>query len=532
MRTLLLPVALLVFSGCSESNFTATPPPDAPTVQIVPAEPTTTDVLQAELTAESPSPGVRYTYRWLQQGTGVSDLQGDAVPQARTTKGELWQVVVTPWSGSVAGAEARAEVTVRNSPPVIEASLNTVSPGSHQDLQVLVTATDADDDEVALRYGWEVDGRATEHDGPTLPATATVRGEAWRVTITPNDGEIDGESVTLSATVVNAPPTLDRATLSPDPAYASSTVSAQIEGLTDLDGDDITLTYDWTVDGAAVQSGEWSTLEPGLFAKHQEITVQVTPFDGFETGPAVLSDALLVRNSPPTAPGLTITPEEPDEEDDLVCELDLPSTDADDDALTYFVSWEVDGAAYTGAVETTAIDGDTVLFENTLVDDAWTCTAVAFDGDEDGPVGVSDEVIIAPATTCGDSVLDELEEVDPPPGPFSTVSVDDETCRWDFSEVEQLYCNGTCTWAGGSSCDEADADVFCQLKMDNPDSEATDYRIVRALDKPGFTCANGGYGTRINTDRGYSGPVAYQDESVLANHGAGWVIVEVECTDP
>ena len=65
--------------------------------------------------------------------------------------------------------------------------------------------------------------------------------------------------------------------------------------------------------------------------------------------------------------------------------------------------------------------------------------------------------------TCGDGVLDEGEEYDPAPGPYTTIVVDDETCRWDFSSVRQLYCNGSCSWAGDSDCDAADADIFCKL---------------------------------------------------------------------
>ncbi|MAY80501.1 MAG: hypothetical protein CL930_06900, partial [Deltaproteobacteria bacterium] len=100
----------------------------------------------------------------------------------------------------------------------------------------------------------------------------------------------------------------------------------------------------------------------------------------------------------------------------------------------------------------------------------------------------------------------------------------------DFSSVQQLYCNGSCSWAGGSSCDDADADILCKLLTDNPLSTAISWTATTALSEPGFSCP--GYGGVITTDRGYSGAVHYQDTSIRDNHGAGSVVAYPVCTDP
>ncbi len=64
--------------------------------------------------------------------------------------------------------------------------------------------------------------------------------------------------------------------------------------------------------------------------------------------------SVTVLNTPPTAPGIVITPDEPVAGlDDLVCSVDTPATDADDDALTYGFAWEVDGASTGPAAEAT-----------------------------------------------------------------------------------------------------------------------------------------------------------------------------------
>lgn len=140
------------------------------------------------------------------------------------------------------------------------------------------------------------------------------------------------------------------------------------------------------------------------------------------------------------------------------------------------------------------------------------------------------------SSTCGDGVVDATEEYDPPPGPFTSVTVDGATCKWHFENVAQLYCNGTCSWAGAAGCDQADANIFCQLKTGNPLSTATTFTTTTALAQPGFPCAPLGYGVDIG-ELPYRGVnlafhVRYQDSSILANHGAGVVIDSVTCTNP
>ena len=133
-------------------------------------------------------------------------------------------------------------------------------------------------------------------------------------------------------------------------------------------------------------------------------------------------------------------------------------------------------------------------------------------------------------STCGNGVVDVGEEIEMDSDVYSFISVDSDTCRWDFSSVQQLYCNGSCSWAGGSSCDDADADILCKLLTDNPLSTAISWTATTALSEPGFSCP--GYGGVITTDRGYSGSVHYQDTSIRDNHGAGSVVAYPVCTDP
>lgn len=180
-----------------------------------------------------------------------------------------------------------------------------------------------------------------------------------------------------------------------------------------------------------------------------------------------------------------------------------------------------------------------------FVDGTEQCVAVGNRGAtdcDDGDPNTTDSCdpqigcINTQVSMCGNGVLDPNEEVDPPPGPFASAPVSANNCRYDFSNAPQLYCNGTCTWGGSNGCDQLDADAFCKLKTDNVNSTATSFTTTTALPQPGFACPFIAAATDLGTPfRGVSpssGPVRYQDSSILANHGAGIVINSVVCTDP
>ena len=139
---------------------------------------------------------------------------------------------------------------------------------------------------------------------------------------------------------------------------------------------------------------------------------------------------------------------------------------------------------------------------------------------------------LAPPTSCGNGILDSGEEFEGSPGPFVSAPVSGATCRFDFSRVRQLFCNGSCSVSGERGCDQPDADLLCRLKTGNPNSMATSFSIAPALDESGFTCP--GLGTRLPdlASRGVSVGVFFSEASLLATHGAGQSVTNVACTTP
>jgi len=102
--------------------------------------------------------------------------------------------------------------------------------------------------------------------------------------------------------------------------------------------------------------------------------------------------------------------------------------------------------------------------------------------------------------------------------------------------VPQWYCTGTCSPVGEEigvqSCDQADADLYCQLLKGDPGASASEWKQSSVLAEPGFCC--------LDLDRKTIdlGPfpdfgidaLCYQDTDMLDNHGLGYAILREEIT--
>lgn len=157
---------------------------------------------------------------------------------------------------------------------------------------------------------------------------------------------------------------------------------------------------------------------------------------------------------------------------------------------------------------------------------------VCDDGVNDGSYDGCAPGCAALAPHCGDGIVQAQEHCDTAlPQPYPQVTCSSE-CLFDFSAVPQLYCNGTCSWAGATGCDQADADILCRLRTGNAGSTATSFQLVTALAQHGFSCAS--YGTNLGTMPafGVAQNVWYQSTSVLDNYGSGQVVANPTCTEP
>ncbi len=135
----------------------------------------------------------------------------------------------------------------------------------------------------------------------------------------------------------NNAPQVAELRIDPDPADARDDLVATVETV-DLDGDEVTLTYTWTVDGHE-QDIETGTLPAGTAIKHQLVELEVRISDGFSFGtPATASIEL--DNAPPELHLVTIEPDPPGIGDPLTCVGDV--SEADGDELSWIYGWFVE----------------------------------------------------------------------------------------------------------------------------------------------------------------------------------------------
>jgi len=116
--------------------------------------------------------------------------------------------------------------------------------------------------------------------------------------------------------------------------------------------------------------------------------------------------------------------------------------------------------------------------------------------------------------------------------------VNAQSCRFDFTAITQLYCNGSCgTWGGGEGCQQADANAFCKLKLGNAAAVATTFQVSSAAAAPGICCPGSGVESNCVTlgafvNRGVVLSVSVNDTNLLASHGSGSVVTNVVCAVP
>ncbi|MES2641108.1 MAG: hypothetical protein V4850_16590 [Myxococcota bacterium] len=279
---------------------------------------------------------------------------------------------------------ASAWFVVNGLPTAPTVAIDPVAAGGNDDLTATVSgaAVDPEGDPITYTYAWYVDGAATAYTGDTVPASATTRGEVWEVYVTPNDGYGDGASGTASVTIDNSAPTLADVSLTPDPAYETDTLTCTPGVAADTDGDAITYTYAWSVDGVTLADTS-TTLDASAWERGDRVVCTVTPTDGTDAGAAVDSAALTISNSVPSLADIAITPASPEAGDTLTCTA-TGFADADGDGDQSVYEWTVEGA-YAGSGPTLAggfLGGDEVI-----------CAVTPYDGLDYGEV-LSDAVTI------------------------------------------------------------------------------------------------------------------------------------------
>jgi hypothetical protein len=378
--------------------------PPAATVALSGSATTGSTLTATATTSDADGNTVHLIYVWKVNGTTVRTSSSttsltDTYTLTGVHKGATVTVTVTPNDGTQNGTPVTATTTVADTAPTATVSLSPSSPLATGTVTATATSADADGDTVTLAYSWSVGGTTVSGATGSTLNLATVagahKGQVVKVTVTPNDGTLNGTAATASVTIANSPPVIDSVTLSPNPAGTNDTISAIVVSH-DPDGDAVTYSYQWFNNGVAI-TGQYgyqlSLLNCGL-DKGDVITVKVTASDGTATSAAVTSAPDTIADSAPVA-SVTLSGS-PAVNGTLTANVTRSDADGDTVKLTYV--WTVNGVVKRTTTLTTATS-DSYTLTGASAGQSVVVTVTPNDGTLNGNVATASTTVTNPSET-------------------------------------------------------------------------------------------------------------------------------------
>jgi hypothetical protein len=219
---LLFPTLLLSLSACRSSDkdgvedltdsgdtddhatsYTNTPPV-VDEIVLTPDPVGTNDVLVANVAVSDVDTNtIALDYVWFVDSLVIDDVGAELSGELYFDKGDAITVSVTPHDGLEFGASLSAgPLTVSNSLPTAP-EISITDDGDL--LGVMDTPSeDADGDAISYTFAWTLEEKAyegatsTTETGDTVPFADTSGAQTWTLTVTPFDGEDEGEAGTAS----------------------------------------------------------------------------------------------------------------------------------------------------------------------------------------------------------------------------------------------------------------------------------------------------------------------------------------------
>ena len=367
-------------------------------VSITPSPPYNDSTLTCTVQANDPdNDPLTTTYEWNNTSTGTALGTGStiALTPSIASRNDVISCAVVIEDPMGETDTSSQNTTLQNrapNTPVVSISPN---PAYFDSALVcnLSASGDPDGDTTTETYSWLINSTAQTENSNTL-STGFGVGDTVGCQAVSNDGLTNSNAGSSSIVITNAPPILSSVVIFPSSPKTTETIGATIQ-YTEPEGQPVTETYEWSVNGTIVQTGSTPSLDPSFFSKGDAIVVSVVVNDGIDSS-TPMDDNVTVINTIPSEPIIDITPASPIEQtDDLLCSITSLSTDDDADPITYQFLWTFDGISYTGANSTGL--SSTVSATETNQGELWACQVIPNDGEDDGNPAEID-VLINPDT--------------------------------------------------------------------------------------------------------------------------------------
>lgn len=421
---------------------------------------------------------------WYKDGIHQTSRNGDStISSSLTAKGEDWQVKVTPSDGTDEGTEVSSNiVTIENLAPNIDsASISPATPNANDELTIMHTASDADSDSVTLsviqwyRDGSHISGLDGENPAPSF---ATRDGEIWHAVITPNDGELDGQSYTIGSVTIggeNIPPVVSNVVISQSNTNTTGDITLSYS-FADDDGDSQNgAEIHWFINDVLVTMHDDKTVIDSMYTSKGETwkaTIKVS--DGESWSTTETSNEVDITNTAPSAQ-VSINPDSPTINDDLI--LDIIFTDIDGDSSSGSqIGWYKDG------VIVSELAGElTVPSSYTLGGEVWHVDYIPSDGEVSGSLTSAEITILntAPVVDTSLSLNNGLELVIDATDPDGDSL--QNTISWthngeavseydDATTIPQSLLTGTDVWSASVSTTDGKAITYSNVSITIPNT--------------------------------------------------------------
>ncbi len=323
--------------------------PTASNLQLSPSNPVTSDTLTLSYSYQDQDNDTESgtEIRWYKDGV-LEPSRNDmaTIAPSYTSKGEQWNVTVTPSDGEDYGTPIHSEsLLIVNSIPLINSAEINPSPAVDTDnLSIDWIEFDADGDNLSVSgVEWYVDGsKVSAFDGDLqIPSVAIRDGDIWHAKIKINDGEDDSAWFTTQDILVgssNNAPTMTSVSI--EGQYTTLDDLIATATADDIDGD--LLTFEWQWLGTNFDT---DTLPSSETSKGQIWKVKSRVTDGLVYSDWMESNSVIIQNSAPILNSLSIDQETIFFESEATYTYD--AYDADGDQLFANEVWNRVGDNYT-----------------------------------------------------------------------------------------------------------------------------------------------------------------------------------------
>jgi hypothetical protein len=331
-------------------------PPIARTLSIQPANPKSNGTLTA-----------RYEYRdvdsdreegteleWYMNGElklqKIVNTEADKVLPLAISKGQRWSIKVKPKDGIDFGEIAESSaVAVDNAPPVVE---NISISGNSGNIVITIDLIDTDGDPCNLKIEYQGGTAKTSWVNATIKEAITkiTPGKQWkfswlsqedergnksddyRIRVTPNDGVVSGDSIASNRFSINnngAPSAANLAIL-PEAPTSSSNLEVNYVFI-DPDGDrEDNPEIQWYKNGVVeIAHNNKKTLPSAVTKKGDRWHYTIKVYDGKDYGKLQMSPDVVIKNAPPTAEDVRLSPEFPRVDQALIATYQYRDADGD-----------------------------------------------------------------------------------------------------------------------------------------------------------------------------------------------------------